>query len=375
MKDDCKRAEELLGRFHDGELDEAEARWMAEHIGSCQECRRKLTEFEAIDRLVRDEDTHPAMAEEYWDWHRRQVWKRIRQGRRRRFEGARKQRFMWLRAATVAAGAAVVILAVVGGWRLLRGPERQPIEVAHVDKLSPEMVEEAEEVPRTSMAKARRSVEAETERTSPKDETEPPSIPDAGYALRRGKAAGEAVGGAEQSGTVATGRKEGDGVERAEEAVADVDRDGEIVGGAGRAMAKAVPATRSQDVLETLTSEPAAAGVESAVLAAEGQPPVCDLEPELLDIGLLPTVEPDETATVFLRALVEADGSVSEVEIEQSSGLELLDSVAAGNVRQARFRPGYFQDEPARCWVRLTQQFEADSVPPAETDSTSETSE
>jgi len=116
--------------------------------------------------------------------------------------------------------------------------------------------------------------------------------------------------------------------------------------------------------------------VASATIApVPSAPPTletCDAPPELLDIQRLPTVPPDETATVYLRALVETDGMVSEVAVDRSSGVALLDSIALMNVRQARFRSGQNEGKAVRCWVSLSQSFEASDEPAAETDSTGE---
>jgi TonB family protein len=113
--------------------------------------------------------------------------------------------------------------------------------------------------------------------------------------------------------------------------------------------------------------------------AAESPPPVtaltmasvfeaCEEPPEVVDIPRLPSVLRQDTATVYVRALVEMDGSVSEVEVERSSGIELLDSIALMNVQQARFRSGQDKGKAVRCWISLPQSFEEEEKP-AETDS------
>jgi anti-sigma factor RsiW len=355
---DCRRLEELLGRFLDGELDEQQSAWVARHLDDCPECRHKLAEFEAVDRLFREKDEPPRLAEEYWDWHRNQVWSAIRTDRRRRWEGARTLRFTWIRAASVAAGAAVVLLAAIGGWRVLQRYGAAPMTVA--------------EEPRERGAGV--GAAAET-RTGGRQATAPASRaagPKAALMPRVAGGAGESPAGP----TVATDEIEAEALADADGSLRNAAEDRgpaeettAEVGGLAGARGQTEFGESVALAAKQAPTAPGQAGVVSG-LKKEGWVPVedmaaCDTVPEVIDIGLLPRVPADETATVFLRALVEPDGSVSSVELEGASGNELLDSIAFRNVQQARFRAGYFQGEPVRCWVKLAQQFEAET--PAET--------
>lgn len=360
MKKECRRIEELLERFLDGELDEAQSASVAEHLGECAECQHKLAELQAIDRLFREKDEPPKLAEEYWDWHRSQVWRRMRADRRREYEGVRRLRFNWIRGATVAAGAAVVLIAAIGGWRLLQRPKAAPMAVA--EEQGPEHGFGAE--PAAATRTGGRQAEPRDRAEVPKAVTAPRASggarqPAAGLAMATDEV--EAEGLADADGGLTTETRESTLSEIAEATGGAADRGQELSGESVTLAAKQAPAART-------TAEVSVAGEKEGWLAGgrAEYATACDSAPEVVDIGILPRVPPDETATVFIRALVEPDGSVSSVELESASGSPLLDTIAFQNVQQARFRAGYFQGEPVRCWVRIAQQFEAEIPAAAE---------
>ncbi len=372
MKKPCRDIRDLLVPFMDGELSEEDGRRVADHLAQCPDCRHELASLQAVDEIVREKDAAPVLADDYWDWHRNQVWKRIRASRHERRERGSRQRFLWFRMGTMAAGAAVVVIAVVAGWRLIQTGERQP--VAPMRFAAPAETEELaahEEVPVTGSKKgvARGGTVSDLDRTGGEEVT---AAADGWMADEEARVAGEVTelpaataGRAAERRTVPADRLEA--ADESEDARAAA-RTRTAVGGVTAAEGeetRAVMAAKSDGDFSRLPVEsPAAAGFMT--LPAES----CEQAPEVVDMPVLPKVMLEDTATVLVRALVEPDGSVSETELERSSGVELLDGIAKDNVRQARFRPGYNFGEPVRCWTSVEQNFEADLEADAVLDTT-----
>lgn len=66
-----------------------------------------------------------------------------------------------------------------------------------------------------------------------------------------------------------------------------------------------------------------------------------------------------EQGTVIVRSFVRKDGSISQTEIEQSSGFSRLDSAAIAAFGNVRFHPTRAKDgEVAEGWVRTPIKFE-----------------
>lgn len=55
---DCGQIKELLGRFHDGELDAVEAQVVSEHVADCAYCNAELAALKRLTRLIKE--TRPA---------------------------------------------------------------------------------------------------------------------------------------------------------------------------------------------------------------------------------------------------------------------------------------------------------------------------
>ncbi len=229
MKESCKETRRLLSQYVDGELEFSLAARVEAHLKVCPDCRRELAALKALGQMVKEKDKPPKLADEYWDWHRSQVWKRIKTVRRERQDGPHRQGFFWFRLAAVTGGVAVVLIAAVAGWRLLRVNPQKAKAPKVVDNLA-------------------------------------------------------------------------------------------------------------------------------AVLVSEQ----CDKPPEVLRMPVLPCVSIDDTTTVLLRALVETDSSVSEIKVERSSGIELLDSIAVNNIQKAKFRPGIQKGRLVRCWLTVPQKFRSE---------------
>ncbi len=60
---------------------------------------------------------------------------------------------------------------------------------------------------------------------------------------------------------------------------------------------------------------------------------------------------------VVIKALLDIDGSVMEIEILKSSGNEALDEAAANAARQAKFTPAKQRENPVRVWISLPFNF------------------
>jgi TonB family protein len=65
----------------------------------------------------------------------------------------------------------------------------------------------------------------------------------------------------------------------------------------------------------------------------------------------------EESGTVRVKALVEADGLPSQVKVEGSSGFERLDRAAVDAVSCFRFAPGSIGGIPTPMWVRVPIRF------------------
>ncbi len=393
MKDSCKNVNGLLGRYLDGELEPTTAAQVEEHLKACPDCRKELEALRALDLLVREQDSGPELADDYWDWHRHQVWKRVRAGKReRRQRSYYGERFLWLRVAAVTAGAAVILVAVVAGWKLLdvmkARPGQAPMMVADVvEEKTAETVGYGESRSRAGAADRRRTP-VEADRDGPDRRT----ISDGEFAAGTGGATAqeEVLSMSDRTELDATGELVAAGLRGAEDgkaaehpsmpAAVVAKKTARKAGAAGvkRLLAGDTepasalpPAGRDDDVGLPVAGLKGEMRETTAVLAL-GQ---CDESPELIEVPVLPTVLSEDTATVFVMALVEADGLVSKAEVERSSGIGLLDSIAVENVRQARFQPGVQAGRNVSCWVRVEQKFRLEPEPADEVDSTDKAAE
>lgn len=66
----------------------------------------------------------------------------------------------------------------------------------------------------------------------------------------------------------------------------------------------------------------------------------------------------DQEGTVFVKALVDLDGSIMRVVITRSSGYPTLDSAAVENVVQWRLTPALQNKKPVRVWVGRPIRFQ-----------------
>ncbi len=65
----------------------------------------------------------------------------------------------------------------------------------------------------------------------------------------------------------------------------------------------------------------------------------------------------DQEGTVYIKALIDLDGSVMNVVIMRSSGYPILDAAAVGNVSEWKFTPAFQNKKPVRVWVGSNVKF------------------
>jgi len=332
---------EQLSQYLDNELAAPERAKFEAHVASCAECRREVEQLRALDHLVKSKDAPPKLAADYWDWHRQQIWKRIRAERRQPQLEPFRPRFIWFRLAAVAGGVAIVLVVVVAGWRMMLPgavKETGPRAVLEEKPAAPEVAK--------------------------RDAAEPEPAT-GGYAMSARQTAPVADADLEQAQTEVGAGRAGK-TETVETGV----------GGAGARTGASLDLGKGKEPGQPEATQPpvpmaTVSGIERTAADEEADAlTACDQMPRVVDIPKLPTVDAAETSTVLLRALVELTGKASRVEVARSSGNILLDSIALNNVQQARFQPGMERGRNVRCWLKLAQQFlaepdKAEEVKPA----------
>lgn len=324
MKHDCQSCLQWLGAYLDGELDATQRVRVEEHLRDCAACRAQLATLETLYRLVKEKDTGPSLAEDYWDWHRQQVWKRIRGTGRRRRHQPFEPVFSWFRVAVLAGGLAVILVLAVIGWQLWSGTQKpgfdriashtpdsmSPTEAFGRDRRGPESLKKVVSTARDHGSRAEAEVESQ------------PS-------LREYHSSTSAPGTDSQPEAMVTAAKVG---------VASEKRAGTVTPGVN------TPAEKPSVVLPLPIPAP------------------LDQPAEVVSIAEVPRVRPEDTATVLVRALIEPDGSVSRLEIERSSGSRFLDTIALLNVQRAKFQPAMREGRKVRSWITVPQLFRADEA-------------
>jgi TonB family protein len=323
MSRDSAHVSEFLGPYVDRELDSAKAEQVRLHLETCADCRRELAQIEELNKLVKAVQ-HPVLAEDFWDWHRIRIWRRIREGTRQRMPEY-KPSFALARLASVAAGVAVVLVVVIAGWRmfgersLVTGKGAKVSAGAQARSQVAETVQSvtAEKVP----AAAARGSAIERKRDLNEQELE--------VAGQGGAAAAEARAGVRQGGkdqdeaVVSTGKK--------------MVRDGGWLGSVSEE-AKGKPArTAAKAVVrrELASPAPPEAGLPVGRAATDS----CASIPELIDGPMIPSMAPPETGTAVIRISLDTNGLVVRALVSQTSGFALLDTIALRSARASRFRP------------------------------------
>ena len=62
--------------------------------------------------------------------------------------------------------------------------------------------------------------------------------------------------------------------------------------------------------------------------------------------------------TVILKVLVDKDGRVADIRLQESSGHSILDNIALETVRGWAFTPGRRGEDPVEMWIRVPMLFE-----------------
>lgn len=71
----------------------------------------------------------------------------------------------------------------------------------------------------------------------------------------------------------------------------------------------------------------------------------------------------EETGTVKLAFLIDADGKVADTKIESSSGFPLLDMAAREGIARCTFKPAMVDGKPEKAWMKLAYVWSIESSP------------
>jgi TonB family protein len=310
MKRECDAIRPLLGAFADKELDAAQADRVRQHLATCTDCPRELAQIEQLHKLVKGVE-HPRLAEDYWHWHRARVWRGIRNVTRRRMPTFRPS-FAWTRFATVAAGLAVVLVVVIGGWRMFG--ERQLLTgrgmVAERTLAQPQAA-----VPPAAL---KRPVTVATEEKVATAEA------------LRDEAEVSASGGS------ATGVRLDESADKTASGLA-----GKTVKADGLVRTESEPPPARAAATDEVNLAPPAARIGSAndhepAFAMKGSRIVTG--PVLLESPPMPDLDILDTGTVLLNVTTDSIGRVLSAAVRRSSGSARLDSVAVRQIRWSRFK-------------------------------------
>jgi TonB family protein len=316
MKKACRSIREWLGAYADNELDQARADQVVRHLETCADCRHELDQILGLNRLAKSVE-HPRLAEDYWDWQRARVWHGIRNAPRLRTPVFRPS-FGWARLATVAAGAVVVLLVAITGWRAFlpkpgpAGPvgalpsrfkSTREAPAAATRGAQETAVASEEPEPAADVARARVEGRADEIREVPASEGRDAEKTEVGYA---GKGAGATRTATVPKPTPTATRG---------------------------AVHKWEPAAERR---EELAAAPPVG--ESEVLASSRKESRIVSGPVLLESPPLPEADALDTGTVLLNVKTDSAGQVLSAAVRRSSGSARLDSLAVRQIRQSRFK-------------------------------------
>ena len=308
MKRECDRTRPLLGAYADNELGPDQAAQVLTHLETCADCRRELDQIEGLGKLAKSVQ-HPKLVDDYWDWHRDRVWRRIL-GADRRQAPSRRPSLAWARLILPAVSAAVLVFVIFAGWRMLG---------------------EKSSLTGKGMVAERNSTQGPAPAPVASHEERGP--------VAEAKSAGTgAAAGEGHSQLVATGR----GTEKIEVSYA-----GKGGGTAGTASySKPAPAAERGVVPESevaadelgkaLASAPPAGGRPVGVSSRRQGRIVSG--PVLLDQPALANAAALDTGTVLLSVKTDSAGRVLSAAVRRSSGSPKLDSVAVRQIRQSHFK-------------------------------------
>ncbi len=307
MKQTCGSVREWLGAFADGELDPERAEQVRVHLETCADCRRELDQIVALGRLAKSVK-HPQLAEDYWDWHRDRVWRRITLADRRQAP-SRRPTLAWARLIMPAVSAAVLVFVVFAGWRMLgeksffsgkgmvaeRGLRQEPAPAPVVAREEGGPVARAKPASKGAAAGENQTQLIVTGRGTEKTEV--------GYAAKGGGSAG-----AEPISPPARAAERG---------------------------AAAEPKIAADELNKALASAPPASGTVRTS-SKRGRRIVSG--PVLLESPPVADADVTDTGTVLLSVKTDSTGRVLSAAVRRSSGSPKLDSLAVRQTRQSRFK-------------------------------------
>ena len=350
MKSDCRRIRPLLGAYHDRELDEAVARQVWEHLAACPDCRRELAAIEQLKGLVQKAG-QPKLAEDYWDWHRTRVWRRIRQDSRPRQPFYRPS-FSWPRLATLAGGLVVVLLVVTVGRQMLV-PSGRPVTTTRAPQMRT--------VPKPAPKPAPKPVPKPTT-VAGVEKTAPASKVVSKAAAPPEKPAEVAASGSlpdeEQKHEALSPQAEATPEPEAAKAAGEVKSAASSRAGRGRWVRGERDTSQPEGgflgwrrAVERLVAPPVATGSvpqrqarpKAEMAPASAAPPEAEITltsiPDRISAPILPKLDLKKDATAVVKLTTDSSGRVTGAIIAKSSGVRSVDSAALEAARRSRFRP------------------------------------
>jgi TonB family protein len=343
MKDSCRDIRPLLDRYVDGEADPAQAERVRGHLDACADCRRELAELERLSHLVR-EVHHPELAEDYWELHRRRVWKRIREDGRppQRFY---RPSFVWPKLATLAGAAMVVLVVVVAGWRML-GEKRLLMTEPVVGSKAPAVVSEQ----RAPAERGQPPVAGASAQSPLSEPRAPDVVSKVDDVLEMDRVHSE------EGGVASKGLGAGEAAAQSEEktgAAATVSRKTGIVDIAG-----------SRRQTRFLEAKPESGASRAAGLVEAERPSRAgaarssqDAAPVLLAAPDLSQIQGADTGTAIVRVVTDSNGAVIRVALRRSSGVARLDSMALAMARKSKVRAALKDGKPVGGSLEVPYQF------------------
>lgn len=359
MKPECRRIRPLLGPLADGELGPEQAAQVQAHLAGCSACSDELATLNQLHALVRKVEP-PSQPEDFWDWQRTRIWRRIRQQRPARQQVWRPA-FSFPRLATLAGGLVVVLVVVVVGWLAIRSSLNTSRRVAQVEAVLEKMKERVEPpaqpevrampAPAPGPAVARvpqptpgtsgqqtplsaRAVIAEQEQ--PHEPVEQAQIDGRERAsATRPRRPHEPASGGTVVGAAAQPEPE-----RRE--IPDEELYGQTKQRGGTAPVPARPEGEDWPAEEATTGRPVRVGSTA---------------PRVIAMPKLPDVEEEDTGTVLLTLVTDTLGRVRSVKLARSSGKPLLDSIAIRTALEAIFAPATRDGKPVTGIVQQKFKF------------------
>ena len=344
MKQTCGSMREWLGVYADKELDPARAAQVRVHLETCADCRRELAQIQELHRLAKSVE-HPRLAEDYWDWQRTRVWHGIRNAPRRRMPAFRPS-FAWFRFATVAAGAAVVLVVVIAGWKAFM-PGTGPVGLSVSERKATEAVARTPAGPASAVTSAPKDKQAEPAADMARARAEDRSEELAGVRPAAREEAGKSDVGYAGKGAGTAGTASGSGSART--LVSRPAPEAEVAAGGVAGEKPAAPAATGLR-----------AGVSSHKAGRIVSGPVLLESPPLADADAL------DTGTVLLNVSTDSAGRVLGAAVRRSSGSARLDSVAVRQMRKSRFRAAVKNSRNVASSFEYPFRFQKKQVKPVE---------